>query len=134
LNTTIIDKINAHVGAAKRKKRLMYLSRLVGRMRSLRPTNGAATPGVIFSRHKNRLKKKQTVSYLTQTVSFGALRHTPHSTDRPSRRGPSSAILAAPRDGLPTMRHDPIDEHFVILGGLLFFLVMAIFAALGMQP
>jgi len=29
---------------------------------------------------------------------------------------------------------DPLDEHWVILGGLLFFLVMAIFAALGMQP
>jgi hypothetical protein len=27
-----------------------------------------------------------------------------------------------------------LDEHAVILGGLLFFLVMAIFAALGMQP
>jgi hypothetical protein len=32
------------------------------------------------------------------------------------------------------MRPDPINEHFVIIGGLLFFLVMAVFAALGMQP
>ncbi len=32
------------------------------------------------------------------------------------------------------MRNDPIDEHVVILGALLFFLVMAIFAALGFQP
>ena len=31
-------------------------------------------------------------------------------------------------------RRDPLDEHVVILGGLLFFLVMAIFAALGFQP
>jgi hypothetical protein len=29
---------------------------------------------------------------------------------------------------------DTLDEHAVILGGLLFFLVMAVFAALGMQP
>jgi hypothetical protein len=29
---------------------------------------------------------------------------------------------------------DPLDEHWEILGGLLFFPVMAIFAALGMQP
>jgi hypothetical protein len=29
---------------------------------------------------------------------------------------------------------DALDEHAVILGGLLFFLVMAVFAALGMQP
>jgi hypothetical protein len=29
---------------------------------------------------------------------------------------------------------DPIDEHVVVLGALLFFLVMAIFAALGFQP
>ena len=32
------------------------------------------------------------------------------------------------------MRSDPIDEHFVILGALIFFLVMAIFAVLGFQP
>jgi hypothetical protein len=32
------------------------------------------------------------------------------------------------------MTQDPIDTHFVVLGGLLFFLVMAIFAALGFQP
>ena len=32
------------------------------------------------------------------------------------------------------MQADPIDEHIVILGALLFFLVMAVFAALGMQP
>jgi hypothetical protein len=32
------------------------------------------------------------------------------------------------------MQADPIDEHKVILGALLFFLAMAIFAALGMQP
>jgi hypothetical protein len=29
---------------------------------------------------------------------------------------------------------DALDEHVVILGGLLFFLVMAVFAALGLQP
>jgi hypothetical protein len=29
---------------------------------------------------------------------------------------------------------DPIDDHFVILAGLLVFLVLAIFAALGFQP
>jgi hypothetical protein len=29
---------------------------------------------------------------------------------------------------------DPIDTHFVVLGGLIFFLVMAVFAALGFQP
>jgi hypothetical protein len=29
---------------------------------------------------------------------------------------------------------DPLDEHVVILGALLFFLVMAVFAALGFQP
>ena len=29
------------------------------------------------------------------------------------------------------MRNDPIDEHVVILGALLFFLVIAVFAALG---
>jgi hypothetical protein len=29
---------------------------------------------------------------------------------------------------------DPLDEHWVILGGLLFFLVMAVCAALGFQP
>jgi hypothetical protein len=29
---------------------------------------------------------------------------------------------------------DPLDEHWVVLAGLLFFLVMAIFAALGFQP
>jgi hypothetical protein len=32
------------------------------------------------------------------------------------------------------MGEDPIDLHKVILGALLFFLVMAIYAALGMQP
>jgi hypothetical protein len=32
------------------------------------------------------------------------------------------------------MKQDPLTEHWVILGGLLFFLVMAIFAALGFQP
>lgn len=32
------------------------------------------------------------------------------------------------------MRGDPIDEHFVIMAGLLFFLVLAVFAALGFQP
>jgi hypothetical protein len=31
-------------------------------------------------------------------------------------------------------KDDPIDTHAVILAGLLFFLVMAIFAALGLQP
>jgi hypothetical protein len=31
-------------------------------------------------------------------------------------------------------RQDPLDEHWVLLGGLLFLLVMAIFAALGLQP
>jgi len=30
--------------------------------------------------------------------------------------------------------NDPLDEHKVILGALLFFLIMAIFAALGFQP
>jgi hypothetical protein len=35
-------------------------------------------------------------------------------------------------DGPPA--RDMLDEHWVILGALLFFLVMAIFAALGMQP
>jgi hypothetical protein len=32
------------------------------------------------------------------------------------------------------MRNDPIDEYVVTLGALLFFLVMAVFAALGFQP
>jgi hypothetical protein len=32
------------------------------------------------------------------------------------------------------MQQDRLDEHVVIVGGLLFFLVMAIFAALGFQP
>jgi hypothetical protein len=32
------------------------------------------------------------------------------------------------------MNKDPLDEHWVILGGLLFFLVMTVFAALGFQP
>jgi hypothetical protein len=32
------------------------------------------------------------------------------------------------------MRDDPLNEHWVILGALLFFLVMAVFAALGFQP
>jgi len=30
------------------------------------------------------------------------------------------------------MANDPIDEHVVILGGLLFFLVMAVFARRGL--
>ena len=33
-----------------------------------------------------------------------------------------------------TMQADPIDEHWVILGALLFFLAMAVYAALGFQP
>jgi hypothetical protein len=32
------------------------------------------------------------------------------------------------------MQSDPLDEHKVILGALLFFLAMAIYAALGFQP
>jgi hypothetical protein len=32
------------------------------------------------------------------------------------------------------VKQDPLTEHFVIMAGLLFFLVMAIFAALGLQP
>jgi hypothetical protein len=32
------------------------------------------------------------------------------------------------------MHADPLDEHKVILGALIFFLAMAVFAALGMQP
>jgi hypothetical protein len=32
------------------------------------------------------------------------------------------------------VQRDPIDEHVVIFGALLFFLVMAVFAALGFQP
>jgi hypothetical protein len=32
------------------------------------------------------------------------------------------------------MQPDQLDEHKVILGGLLFFLAMAIYAALGFQP
>jgi hypothetical protein len=32
------------------------------------------------------------------------------------------------------VKEDPIDTHFVIVGALIFFLVMAIFAALGFQP
>ena len=32
------------------------------------------------------------------------------------------------------MPSDPLDEHAVILGALLFFLIMAVFAALGLQP
>jgi hypothetical protein len=32
------------------------------------------------------------------------------------------------------MQADQLDEHKVILGALLFFLAMALFAALGFQP
>jgi hypothetical protein len=32
------------------------------------------------------------------------------------------------------VKDDPIDTHVVILAGLLFFLGMAVFAALGFQP
>jgi hypothetical protein len=32
------------------------------------------------------------------------------------------------------MANDPLDEHWVIMAGLLFVLVMAVFAALGLQP
>jgi hypothetical protein len=32
------------------------------------------------------------------------------------------------------MQQDRLDEHVVILGALLFFLAMAVFAALGFQP
>jgi hypothetical protein len=32
------------------------------------------------------------------------------------------------------MQSDQLDEHKVILGALLFFLAMAIYAALGLQP
>jgi hypothetical protein len=39
----------------------------------------------------------------------------------------SPQIMRAPQPDL-------VDEHWVILGGLLFFLAMAIFAALGFQP
>jgi len=34
----------------------------------------------------------------------------------------------------PIMQGDQIDEHKVILGALLFFLAMAVYAALGFQP
>jgi hypothetical protein len=33
-----------------------------------------------------------------------------------------------------SVAQDSLDVHFVVLGALLFFLVMAIFAALGFQP
>ncbi len=32
------------------------------------------------------------------------------------------------------MKTDPIDEHWVILAALLFFLAMAVYAALGFEP
>jgi hypothetical protein len=35
---------------------------------------------------------------------------------------------------LESVAEDPIDTHFVVLGALIFFLVMAVFAALGFQP
>jgi hypothetical protein len=31
-------------------------------------------------------------------------------------------------------QQDNLSEHFVIVGALLFFLIMAVFAALGFQP
>jgi len=47
--------------------------------------------------------------------------------------GPSSIPRTGPRYTAAVQR-DPIDEHVVIFGALLFFLAMAVFAALGFQP